>query len=177
MTFSKYTANKPISHGYEDIKNNFHIIEHNIKKGYARVIEQKKITGWYIYELRKLNELSQKQVAFRVGVTQAQYSKYENGKDQLSNEMLIRFANVFATTIEYISGLKKESNNLNEERKKYLKRITLYYRYGYYPENTTEKDLDNDANIYEEALKLINKKINTAIEREAEVRTLKTKAF
>lgn len=178
MTLSKYTANRPITHGYQEISNKYHIIEYNLAKKYAIVIPQKKITGWYIYELRKIHELSQKQVAYRAGVTQAQYSKYEKGKDQLSNEMLIRIANVFATTIEYISGLKrdrdsKESAVLKEEKEIYLKRIMSFYKNQFYPDNVKEEDLEEDAKIYEENLRLINNKINSAIKLEMETITLK----
>ena len=141
MILNKYTSNMSITYGYKDVGNNFHIVDHNSSKGYAVIIERKKITGWYISELRKLNELSQKQIAYRLGITQSQYSKYENGRDQLSTEILIRFARVFNTTIEYISGNKREKEDLTAEREIYYQTLLMFQKGGYFPDEITIEQL------------------------------------
>lgn len=56
-------------------------------------------------ELRELNELFQKDLCDYLSITQAQYSRIECGKHELSYDGLIKLSNFYETSIDYIMGL------------------------------------------------------------------------
>lgn len=62
-------------------------------------------------ELRKESNLSQKQVAEKLCISQQTYSDYENGKTEPTIETLITIKNFFNVTIEYLLGLEDEYGN------------------------------------------------------------------
>ena len=59
-----------------------------------------------LLELRKLNNLTQKQVANQLGISQPSYIRYENGKAEPSLENLIKLADLFDVSIDYLCGRK-----------------------------------------------------------------------
>lgn len=63
--------------------------------------------GERILELRKGTFLNQSQLAERVGVNSKQISAYENGFRQPSYAVLIRLADVYKVSIDYLLGLDK----------------------------------------------------------------------
>lgn len=57
------------------------------------------ILGKNIKEARKRNNMTQSELAEKLGVSKQVVSSYENGKRSPSYEMLLKIANVFCTTI------------------------------------------------------------------------------
>ena len=57
-------------------------------------------------ELREENNLTQTQVAEFLNVKQNTYSQYENGKRQLSIDMLIKLAKFYKVSTDYILELE-----------------------------------------------------------------------
>ena len=53
-------------------------------------------------ELRESNDLMQKDVADALGITQRNYSYFENGHTPLTDDILIKIANFYETSIDYI---------------------------------------------------------------------------
>lgn len=62
-------------------------------------------------ELRKDNNLSQKQLAEKLCISQQTYSDYENGKTEPTIETLISISKLFNVTIEYLLGIEDEYGN------------------------------------------------------------------
>ncbi len=61
-----------------------------------------------IVELRKERKLNQKQVAEYLGMSQTGYSKYETGENDIPTAVLIKLANLYKTTTDYILELTDE---------------------------------------------------------------------
>ena len=59
-----------------------------------------------IKELREENGLTQQTVADYLNVKQNTYSQYENGKRQLSVDVLIKLAKFYKVTTDYILELE-----------------------------------------------------------------------
>ena len=59
-----------------------------------------------LLELRKINNLTQKQVAQQLGISQPSYIRYENGKAEPSLENLVKLADLFDVSIDYLCGRK-----------------------------------------------------------------------
>lgn len=63
-----------------------------------------------IKDLREDSDLFQKDIAKILNVTQAQYSRIEKNKYQLSYDGLIKLALFYRTSIDYILGLTNEKS-------------------------------------------------------------------
>ncbi len=57
-----------------------------------------------LQELRTERKLSQQEVANALGITQQSYSRYERGGNELGYDALIKFANFFDVSIDYLLG-------------------------------------------------------------------------
>ena len=57
-----------------------------------------------IRELREDNDLKQEKLAEVLGVRQTTYSKYELGKINIPIDMLIRIADFYAVSLDYLVG-------------------------------------------------------------------------
>ncbi len=55
--------------------------------------------------LREDHDLSQQQVADYLGMKQPQYSRYERGLRDVPTDVLIRLAQLYMTSTDYILGL------------------------------------------------------------------------
>lgn len=55
-----------------------------------------------IRELREDRELSQTQVAKMLGMSQTGYSKYETGENDLPTQVLIKLADFYDTSVDYL---------------------------------------------------------------------------
>lgn len=53
-------------------------------------------------ELRESNDLMQREVAKALGITQRNYSYFETGQTLLTEDILIKIANFYETSINYI---------------------------------------------------------------------------
>lgn len=58
-------------------------------------------------DLREDCDLSQQQVADYLGMKQPQYSRYERGQRDIPTDVLIRLADLYKTSTDYILGLTK----------------------------------------------------------------------
>lgn len=57
-----------------------------------------------IRDLREDHDLSQKQIGDLLGISQRAYSYYETGTSQLTAEILIRLADFYGVTVDYLLG-------------------------------------------------------------------------
>lgn len=55
-------------------------------------------------ELRQENGKTQKQIADYLNIKQNTYSQYENGKRQIPIEALMRLADLYAVSVDYLLG-------------------------------------------------------------------------
>jgi len=53
---------------------------------------------------RKEAGLTQQQLADMLGITQPSYIRYENGTSEPSFEMLVRIADIFDVSVDYLLG-------------------------------------------------------------------------
>lgn len=61
-----------------------------------------------IRDLREDNDLKQKDLALYLSVDQSTYSDYENGRINIPLDMLIKIADYYNVSLDYIAG---RSNN------------------------------------------------------------------
>ena len=57
-----------------------------------------------LIEQRKLNNLTQRQLAEQLNIAQPSYIRYENGTSQPSLENLVKLADLFDVSIDYLCG-------------------------------------------------------------------------
>ncbi len=55
-------------------------------------------------DLREDKDLSQKQVAEMLGMSQTGYSKYETGENDIPTAILLKLADFYGTTTDYLLG-------------------------------------------------------------------------
>ncbi len=55
-------------------------------------------------ELRKLNHMTQRQVAQALNISQPSYIRYENGSGEPNLENLSRLADLFDVSVDYLLG-------------------------------------------------------------------------
>lgn len=58
-----------------------------------------------IRDLREDNDWSQKTVASFLDMSQTGYSKYETGENDIPTHILIKLANLYHTSVDYLLGL------------------------------------------------------------------------
>lgn len=58
-------------------------------------------------ELRKRNRLTQAELGARIGLSKAAISKYENGMGYPTFDVLIRIADFFGVTTDFLLGVSK----------------------------------------------------------------------
>ena len=54
--------------------------------------------------LREDHDLTQKQIAQMLGMSQTGYSKYETGENDIPTQVLIKLADFYQTTTDYLLG-------------------------------------------------------------------------
>ena len=57
-----------------------------------------------IRDLREDHDLTQKQIAQLLGMSQTGYSKYETGENDIPTSVLIKLARFYNTSIDYLLG-------------------------------------------------------------------------
>lgn len=62
-----------------------------------------------VKDLREDADITQKQLAEYLNIRQNTYSQYENGQRQIPIDSLIKLANYFCTSVDYILGLTDET--------------------------------------------------------------------
>lgn len=58
-----------------------------------------------IKDLREDKDLTQTQLAAMLGMSQTGYSKYETGENDIPTSILIKLANFYGTSVDYILGI------------------------------------------------------------------------
>ena len=58
-----------------------------------------------IRDLREDSDLTQKQIAQLLGMSQTGYSKYETGTNDIPTHVLIGLAKLYGTSVDYILGI------------------------------------------------------------------------
>ena len=71
-----------------------------------------------IRELREDNDISQSNLANILGISQTGYSKYENGKRDVPTDILIKLADFYDTSVDYLLGRTNERASVEALRKK-----------------------------------------------------------
>ena len=61
-----------------------------------------------IRDLREDKDLSQRQIAQMLGMSQTGYSKYETGENDIPTHVLIKLADFYKTSIDYMLGRTDE---------------------------------------------------------------------
>lgn len=61
-----------------------------------------------IRELREDNDLTQQQIADKLGITQRKYSYIETETQQLTDELLVKLSKIYNVTTDYILRLTDE---------------------------------------------------------------------
>ncbi|MBQ4101617.1 MAG: helix-turn-helix transcriptional regulator [Oscillospiraceae bacterium] len=59
-------------------------------------------------DLREDRDLTQKQIAQMLGMSQTGYSKYETGENDIPTAILIRLADFYQTSTDYLLGRTDE---------------------------------------------------------------------
>ena len=57
-----------------------------------------------LIDQRKINKLTQQQVAQHLGISQPSYIRYEQGTAEPSYDNLVKLANLFDVSIDYLLG-------------------------------------------------------------------------
>ena len=60
-----------------------------------------------IYELRKLTRFTQREVAQRLGISQPSYIRYENGSAEPTLENLVKIADLYDVSVDFLLGRKE----------------------------------------------------------------------
>lgn len=61
-----------------------------------------------IRDLREDHDWKQEYVAQKLGITQTNYSKYELGKVNIPIEMLMKLADLYGVSLDYLTGRTDE---------------------------------------------------------------------
>lgn len=86
--------------------------------------------GKRIRELRKANRLSQVSLAAKLGVSKQSISNWENGNILPSIDILIRLADVFSVSTDYLLGRDEKQylkvDGLSSEELAFIQRMIVY---------------------------------------------------
>jgi len=73
-----------------------------------------KMTYRRLRDLREDKDLTQKDIANILNISQRGYSHYETGNNDIPTEILIRLADFYDTSVDYLLG---RTNNKNKKEK------------------------------------------------------------
>lgn len=79
-----------------------------INSGIYNGIEVNIMIYYNIRNLREDNDWTQQYVADFLGVNRRTYSAYETGTNSMTPETLVRLAELYNTSVDYLLGLTKE---------------------------------------------------------------------
>ena len=63
--------------------------------------------------MREDHDMTQRQLAARLGMAQPQYSRYEQGLRDIPTPVLIQLARLYDTTTDYLLGLTNDPRKLD----------------------------------------------------------------
>lgn len=79
-----------------------------------------------IRDLREDNDIKQKTIAEYLGVSQQSYSNYENGRREIPIWVVIKLAQYYQVSIDYLLGAEPGFAGSTNLSRKYLGNITLH---------------------------------------------------
>lgn len=59
-----------------------------------------------VRDMREDSDLSQQQIADKLGITRQQYQLYESGKREMPMHLFIELAKFYKVSLDYLAGLK-----------------------------------------------------------------------
>ena len=68
--------------------------------------------------MREDRDLKQKEIAEAIGITQRKYSYLETGVQQWTDELLVRLAAYYGTSVDYVLGLTDDPDPYRKSRSK-----------------------------------------------------------
>ena len=68
--------------------------------------------------MREDRDLKQKEIAEAIGITQRKYSYLETGVQQWTDELLVRLAAYYGTSVDYLLGLTDTPDPYRKSRSK-----------------------------------------------------------
>ncbi len=71
-----------------------------------------------IRAMREDRDLKQKEIAEAIGITQRKYSYLETGVQQWTDELLVRLAAYYGTSVDYLLGLTDDPDPYRKSRSK-----------------------------------------------------------
>ena len=71
-----------------------------------------------IRAMREDRDLKQKEIAEAIGITQRKYSYLETGVQQWTDELLVRLAAYYGTSVDYLLGLTDDPDLYRKSRSK-----------------------------------------------------------
>lgn len=63
-----------------------------------------------IRDLREDADLSQTELAAKLGMSQTGYSKYETGENDIPTAILIKLSKIYNVSVDYMLGISNEKN-------------------------------------------------------------------
>ncbi len=110
--------------------------------------------GRKIVELRKNGGMTRKELAIALSITYDALSKYETDERQIDHDLLVKIADLFDITTDYILGRQTELveeeglfYGLSEEEKEHIREQAEFYRYRKSLPPDTRKDSSGLTNI------------------------------
>ena len=82
--------------------------------------------GAFLKELRKENNLTQEQLAEKLGVTQRSVSRWENGNTLPDISLLIELADYYDVDLHELLNDERKSTEMNEDLKETLVKVADY---------------------------------------------------
>lgn len=136
--------------------------------------------GERILRLRIKNEMKQKELADKVGITEATLSRYENGLRSPKGEIVSKLAEALGVSSDYLLGLTDEANeqtkneNKNfdivpeqftdpEQARAYVKKHRIFSSEGFNADKIDDEKILEFANALLEQMKLIGYKYEKKI--------------
>ncbi|CZR97377.1 MULTISPECIES: helix-turn-helix domain-containing protein [unclassified Clostridioides] len=109
--------------------------------------------GDRIANLRKELDINQKELATKVGITEASLSRYENNLREPKSEIIVRLAKELKTSTDYLLGVN-ESTKMSKEDKLIIENLSVSEK--------TKKLLEKIYSLEKEDREAIEKMIDNA---------------
>ncbi|MCC0632997.1 MULTISPECIES: helix-turn-helix domain-containing protein [unclassified Clostridioides] len=109
--------------------------------------------GDRIAKLRKELDINQKELATKVGITEASLSRYENNLREPKSEIIVRLAKALKTSTDYLLGIN-ENTKINREDKLIIESLSVSEK--------TKQLLEKIYSLEEEDREAIEKMIDNA---------------
>ncbi|MCC0636409.1 MULTISPECIES: helix-turn-helix domain-containing protein [unclassified Clostridioides] len=109
--------------------------------------------GDRIAKLRKELNINQKELATKVGITEASLSRYENNLREPKSEIIVRLAKSLKTSTDYLLGIN-ENTKINREDKLIIESLSVSEK--------TKQLLEKIYSLEEEDREAIEKMIDNA---------------